>query len=55
MVKKILVRVQKEAFVLFEGLLAKIKNDVIKLLLNLNIMVSSKMSKKKKEVAKAKT
>ena len=32
---------KKEAFVLFEGLLAKIKNDVIKLLLNLNIVVSS--------------
>ena len=32
---------KKEAFVLFEGLLAKIKNDIIKLLLNLNIIVSS--------------
>ena len=32
---------KKEAFVLFEGLLTKIKNDVIKLLLNLNIIVSS--------------
>ena len=32
---------KKEAFVLFEGLLLKIKNDVIKLLLNLNIVVSS--------------
>ena len=31
---------KKEAFVLFEGLLSKIKNDVIKLLLNLNIVVS---------------
>ncbi len=41
---------KKEAFVLFEGLLVKIKNDVIKLLLNLNIMVSSDTeSQKKKE------
>ena len=31
---------KKEAFVLFEGLLSKIKNDVIKILLNLNIVVS---------------
>ncbi len=31
---------KKEAFVLFESLLSKIKNDVIKLLLNLNIVVS---------------
>ena len=34
-----LIEFKKEAFVLFEGLLAKIKNDVIKLLLNLNIVV----------------
>ena len=32
---------KKEAFILFEGLLSKIKKDVIKLLLNLNIEVSS--------------
>ena len=31
---------KKEAFILFEGLLTKIKNDLIKLLLNLNIVVS---------------
>ena len=31
---------KKEAFVLFEGLLLKIKNDLIKFLLNLNIVVS---------------
>ena len=37
---------KKEAFVLFEGLLSKIKYDVIKLLLNLNIVVS-KMKKLK--------
>ena len=36
---------KKEAFVLFEGLLTKIKNDVIKLLLNLNIIVSSEENK----------
>ena len=35
-----LLEFKKEAFTLFEGLLAKIKNDVIKLLLNLNIVVS---------------
>ena len=32
---------KKEAFVLFEGLLLKIKNDLIKFLFNLNIVVSS--------------
>ena len=32
---------KKEAFTLFEGLLEKIKNDVIKFLFNLNIVVSS--------------
>ena len=32
---------KKEAFTLFEGLLEKIKNDVIKFLLNLNIVVSN--------------
>ena len=32
---------KKEAFILFESLLVKIKNDIIKLLLNLNIVVSS--------------
>ncbi len=32
---------KKEAFVLFEGLLEKIKNDVIKFLLNLNIVISN--------------
>ncbi len=44
---------KKEAFVLFEGLLSKIKQDLIKLLLNLNIVVSSgeenKKIKEKKE------
>ena len=32
---------KKEAFVLFESLLLKIKNDLVKFLLNLNIVVSS--------------
>ena len=32
---------KKEAFVLFEGLLSKIKSDLIKVLFNLNIVVSS--------------
>ena len=32
---------KKEAFILFEGLLLKIKNDLIKFLLNLNIVVSN--------------
>ena len=36
---------KKEAFVLFEGLLTKIKIDLIKLLLNLNIVVSSNNEK----------
>jgi preprotein translocase subunit SecA len=37
---------KKEAFVLFEGLLLKIKNDLIKFLLNLNIVVSSEEENK---------
>ena len=37
---------KKEAFVLFEGLLLKIKNDLIKFLLNLNIVVSNEETKK---------
>ena len=39
---------KKEAFTLFEGLLEKIKNDVIKFLLNLNIVVSNEERKKEK-------
>ncbi len=39
---------KKEAFVLFEGLLEKIKNDVIKFLLNLNIVVSNEEERKEK-------
>jgi len=37
---------KKEAFVLFEGLLEKIKNDLIKFLFNLNIVISNKEEKK---------
>jgi len=37
---------KKEAFLLFEGLLEKIKTDVIKFLLNLNIVVKSQEEKK---------
>ena len=39
---------KKEAFLLFEGLLAKIKGDLIKFLLNLNIVVSNP---EKREIA----
>ena len=38
---------KKEAFVLFEGIVIKIKNDLIKFLLNLNIVVSNEGKKKK--------
>ncbi len=40
---------KKEAFVLFEGLLLKIKNDLIKFLMNLNIVVSNEESNEKKQ------
>ena len=40
---------KKEAFVLFEGLLSKIKNDLIKFLLNLNIVVSNEEKSENKE------
>jgi preprotein translocase subunit SecA len=40
---------KKEAFTLFEGLLEKIKNDVIKFLLNLNIVVSNDEQDKESE------
>jgi preprotein translocase subunit SecA len=38
---------KKEAFILFEGLLNKIKNDLIKFLLNLNIVLPNNEQKKK--------
>tara|TARA_B100001939_G_scaffold336850_1_gene340468 strand:+ start:2441 stop:5005 length:2565 start_codon:yes stop_codon:yes gene_type:complete len=37
---------KKEAFVLFEGLLVKIKSDLIKFLLNLNIVISNNEDRK---------
>ena len=37
---------KKEAFVLFESLLSKIKSDIIKLLLNLNIEISTNQEEK---------
>ena len=40
---------KKEAFVLFEGLLNKIKSDLIKYLLNLNIVVSNEEQNKRDE------
>ena len=43
---------KKEAFLLFEGLLSKIKNDLIKFLLNLNIVVSSDDKKSEREEMK---
>ncbi len=39
---------KKEAFVLFEGLLEKIKNDIIKFLFNLNVVVEQKKEEKEK-------
>ena len=39
---------KKEAFTLFEILLEKIKNDVVKFLINLNIVVSNEDEKKEK-------
>ena len=39
---------KKEAFVLFETLLTKIKIDLIKLLLNLNIVVSASENTKER-------
>jgi len=43
---------KKEAFILFEGLLDKIKNDLIKFLLNLNIVVSNQEEEKVTKNAK---
>ena len=42
----------KKAFMLFEGLLVKIKNDVIKLLLNLNIVVTPNEKNENEEINK---
>ena len=47
---------KKEAFILFEGLLAKIKNDLIKLMLNLNIVINeNKEEADQKEILKEKS
>ena len=43
---------KKEAFLLFESLLLKIKNDLIKFLLNLNIVVSNEEESENKQVIK---
>ena len=40
---------KKEAFSLFEGLLEKIKKDVLKFLLNLNVVLSEDKNENKKE------
>ena len=40
---------KKEAFMLFEGLLEKIKVDIIKFLINLNIVISSEKQNEKKQ------
>ena len=41
---------KKEAFILFEGLLTKIKRDLIKLLLNLNIVVPKEEGKRSENI-----
>jgi len=43
---------KKEAFILFEGLLEKIKTDVIKFLLNLNIVISQEKKMENKTQSK---
>jgi preprotein translocase subunit SecA len=43
---------KKEAFILFEGLLEKIKTDVVKFLLNLNIVVSQEKKVESKTQSK---
>ena len=43
---------KKEAFMLFEGLLEKIKTDVIKFLLNLNIIISQEKKVENKTQSK---
>ena len=44
---------KKEAFNLFEGLLNKIKNDIIKFLLNLNIIISDENQKEEEKLKKS--
>jgi len=43
---------KKEAFVLFEGLLEKIKVDITKFLINLNIVISNEKQNMKKQIEK---
>ena len=43
---------KKEAFTLFEILLEKVKNDVIKFLLNMNLVLSKETEKEKKPLEK---
>ena len=45
---------KKEAFTLFENLMEKIKNDVIKFLLNLNIVLADEAKSSDKDNAEAK-
>ena len=47
-----LIEFKKEAFGLFENLLEKIKTDIIKFLLNMNIIVSNSEEEKPKEMIK---
>ena len=42
---------KKEAFSLFEGLLTKIKNEIIKFLFNLNIVVSTEKAEKEEKIS----
>ena len=44
---------KKESFTLFEGLLEKIKNDIIKFLLNLNIVISDQAKKEEQPLEAA--
>jgi preprotein translocase subunit SecA len=41
---------KKEAFVLFEGLLEKIKSDVVKFLLNLNLVIKDQEEETKTQL-----
>ncbi len=45
---------KKEAFILFEGLLTKIKYDIVKLLLNLNIVVTKEESNEREKAQNTK-
>ena len=47
-----LIEFKKEAFELFESLLEKIKTDIIKFLLNMNIVISNNEEEKPKEKIK---